>query len=99
MLSILCKRLVKPIPLTMGFGKNLNLRHSHPYSEHAFDPGHQFVVPDVRPRKMNKSRHRSSQQNYIEIDVKNVKKKQIPGVRHMFCTGYYSNIHQRHSTI
>ena len=28
-------------------------------------------------------------QHYLEIDLKYAKKKNIPGVRHLFCSGHY----------
>ena len=91
-------------PLTMGIGKNLYLTQNHDgFSSRAFDfnifpsSGDHFEDPFVRPvqKRFNHPRphhfspHHVGPQHFLEIDLKYAKKKPIPGVRHLFCSGYY----------
>ena len=90
-------------PLTMGFGKNLYLPQNRDgFSGRAFDfnifpsSGDHFEDPFVRPvqKRFNHRPHHFSPQHvgpqhFLEIDLKFAKKKPIPGVRHLFCSGYY----------
>lgn len=90
-------------PLTMGFGKNLYLPENRDgFSGRAFDfnifpsSGDHFEDPFVRPavqKRFHHPHHFSPQhvgpQHFLEIDLKFAKKKPIPGVRHLFCSGYY----------
>lgn len=91
-------------PLTMGIGKNLYLTQNHDgFSSRAFDfnifpsSGDHFEDPFVRPvqKRFNHPRphhfspHQVGPQHFLEIDLKYAKKKPIPGVRHLFCSGYY----------
>ena len=89
-------------PLTMGFGKNLYLPENRDgFSGRAFDfnifpsSGDHFEDPFVRPvqKRFHHPHPFSPQhvgpQHFLEIDLKYAKKKPIPGVRHLFCSGYY----------
>ena len=82
--------LVKTVPLTMGFGRNLNLRQSHQLAHQAFELN--FQEPHARPLRGGRDFHNARglrRGHIIEVDVMHSKKKEIPGVRHMFCSGYY----------
>ena len=89
--------LVNTAPLTMGFGKNLNLRQNDANSEEAFDLNifseqnhfQEMFTNQKEPNSPRKNFPRVGKENFIEVDVKHSKKKEIPGVRHMFCSGYY----------
>ena len=92
-------------PLTMGFGKNLYLAENHDgFAGRAFDfnifpsSGDHFQDPFVHPARKrfhphhphdHFSLHHDGPQHFLEIDLKYAKKKPIPGVRHLFCSGYY----------
>ena len=85
-------------PLTMGFGKTLHLHYnSDQFSARAFDfnifpeSGERFE-DQYQYQYRHQRRHQVSpppSQHYLEIDLKFAKKKNIPGVRHLFCSGYY----------
>ena len=89
-------------PLTMGFGKTLHLHYNtDQFSSRAFDfnifpesgetfedqylYSHDYGHPDQRHHKVSSP----PSQRYLEIDLKFAKKKNIPGVRHLFCSGHY----------
>ena len=81
--------LVQTVPLTMGFGRNLNLKHSHELAHQAFQLNLQDShVRPFRERDFHNAR-KLRRGHFVEVDVKHSKKKEIPGVRHMFCSGYY----------
>ena len=89
-------------PLTMGFGKTLDLHYNtDQFSARAFDFN---IFPESGERfedlyqsshhsgHLDQRRHQVSSppsQHYLEIDLKFAKKKNIPGVRHLFCSGHY----------
>ena len=86
-------------PLTMGFGKTLHLDYnSDQFSARAFDFN---IFPESGERFEDQYHHQYSHhldqrhhppppsQHYLEIDLKYAKKKNIPGVRHLFCSGHY----------
>ena len=91
--------------LTMGFGKTMSLAQDHDrVSGRAFDfnifpsSGDYFEEPYVRHHQLQHSylqprhhfhQHQSHNPHLLEIDLKFAKKKPIPGVRHLFCSGYY----------
>ena len=89
--------LVNTVPLTMGFGKNLNLMQNDAYTEQAFDLDifsnqNHFQEKFKNQKKPNfprKNFHRVGKEQFLEVDVKHSTKKEISGVRHMFCSGYY----------
>ena len=98
MFILICNTtLVKTAPLTMGFGKNLNLRQNDAYSEQAFDLdifSNQKQLQEMFPNKQlpnlqRKNFHHAGKENCIEVDVKHSKNKEIQEVLHMFCSGYY----------
>ena len=88
---VLLMKMVFSQPLTMGFGKNLNLGYSDASSDQAFDfgpfPGEEIDHEDKEVLK--DSLHISRNRDYIEVDVRNSKEKEVPGLRHLFCSGYY----------
>ena len=97
-LILICnKKLVNTVPLTMGFGKNLNLRQNEAYSEQSYDLDifsnkrhFQRMFKNQKIQNLQRKKfHPAGKENFIEVDVKYSKKKEIPGVRHMFCSGYY----------
>ena len=82
-------KFVKTLPLTMGLGGNLNLQPTHEFSNFAFSLNFQDQPGrPIRGESFHKHR-RLRRGQFIEVDVKHSKKKEIPGVRHMFCSGYY----------
>ena len=90
-------------PLTMGFGKTIKLPHNNDHmSARAFDfnifpsSGEHFEDPFIKLHEGDQtsfhgssSRLHSGPHHLLEIDLKFAKKKPIPGVRHLFCSGYY----------
>ena len=89
-------------PLTMGFGKTLHLHHNNdqfstrafdfnifPESGHQFEDQYQYFSPSNKRHHMPAPLHPPSHHHYLEIDLKYAKKKPIPGLRHLFCSGHY----------
>ena len=89
--------IVYGAPLTMGFGKNLKLRKNDANSQHAFELNifsnqnhiQEMFINQKLQNYPQKNFHRVGKEEFIEVDVKHSKKKEISGVRHMFCSGYY----------
>ena len=88
-------------PLTMGFGKTLHLDYnSDQFSARAFDfnifpeSGERFEDQYQYSHPLGQRHHQVAppsppSKHYLEIDLKYAKKKNIPGVRHLFCSGHY----------
>ena len=75
--------------LSMGLGKTLNLEQSKGFLGNAYklNPLSEFEG------ELQKSTYQPSRiqkyDRYLEIDVRYSRRSEIPGYRHMFCSGYY----------
>lgn len=60
------------------------------YFEEPYVRHHQLQHSFLHPRHHFQHKHQGhSNPHLLEIDLKFAKKKPIPGVRHLFCSGYY----------